>query len=193
MRPQLGKPKLLEAAVQLFSATGFHGTSITKIAKAAGVSKGLMYIYFESKEKLLLEIIEDASKGMVEIAETLSNANVETLAGYQSTLKLFTDQYAEPLKNNREYLSFQLSLLYQPDLKTLVEAPLQKRAAQLLKLTESLFKKAGVPNSNLTARRFISELDGIALHHLSVFKDYPLDDMLEQLFQNYKDLPNAHL
>ena len=193
MRPQLGKPKLLEAAVQLFSATGFHGTSITKIAKAAGVSKGLMYIYFESKEKLLLEIIEDASKGMFEIAETLSNANVETLAGYQSTLKLFTDQYAEPLKNNREYLSFQLSLLYQPDLKTLVEAPLQERAAQLLKLTESLFKKAGVPNSNLTARRFISELDGIALHHLSVFKDYPLDDMLEQLFQNYKDLPNGHL
>ena len=84
-----------------------------------------------------------------------------------------------------------LSLLYQPDLKPLVSGPLQKRAAHLLAVTEGIFCNANVAKPQLTARRFMSELDGIALHHLSVFEDYPLTEMLEQMFQHYKDLPNA--
>ena len=103
-------------------------------------------------------------------------------------LKIFLDQYFLFLKNNKKYLSFQLSLLFQPDLKKIVEGPLQQRAERLLSNTVIMFREAGASNPDLTARRFMSELDGIALHNLSVFKDYPLDEMHTQLFDNYKDL-----
>ena len=78
----------------------------------------------------------------------------------------------------------------QPDLKAIIDTHLQERVGQLLAETEALFSKAGAENSNMLARRFIAELDGTALHYLAVFNDFPLDDMLEQMFQNYKDIPN---
>ena len=43
------KKAILDAPLQVFADEGYHNASISKIAKAAGVSKGLMYNYFESK------------------------------------------------------------------------------------------------------------------------------------------------
>jgi AcrR family transcriptional regulator len=51
------KQQILEVALRLFANMGFHETSISKIAKEAGISKGLLYNYFESKESLLQEIM----------------------------------------------------------------------------------------------------------------------------------------
>jgi len=47
----------MDVALYLFANKGYHATTITNIAKHAGISKGLMYIYFESKEDLLSGII----------------------------------------------------------------------------------------------------------------------------------------
>ena len=189
MRPQLGKDKILNAALQLFAKNGFHETSISQIALAAAVSKGLMYNYFKSKEELLLAIIDHASEGMFEIAENMAPNPAEAPQSYQQVLDHFLRQFAAFLKTNEDYLSFQLSLLFQPKLKNLVQGPLQSRADHLLLTTEQMFHAAHIEHAAYTARRFLAELDGITLHYLSVFKDYPLDHMLKQLFQNYKDLP----
>lgn len=43
------KAEILEAALALFARQGFHNTSIEQIRKKAGVSKGLIYNYFEKK------------------------------------------------------------------------------------------------------------------------------------------------
>jgi len=48
---------IMDVALEHFSNTGFHATTITRIAKDAGISKGLMYNYFKSKEDLLSAII----------------------------------------------------------------------------------------------------------------------------------------
>ena len=42
-----------EAVIKLILQEGFHGTSISKIAKAAGVSPATVYIYYENKEVML--------------------------------------------------------------------------------------------------------------------------------------------
>ena len=55
------------------------------------------------------------------------------------------------------------------DLRKIVITPLQKRAEHLLKQTKTMFEKTNVENPTLVARRFLAELDGIALHELSVF------------------------
>ena len=47
------KTLILDAALHVFAEEGYHSASISKIAKRAGVSKGLMYNYFESKQDLL--------------------------------------------------------------------------------------------------------------------------------------------
>jgi len=48
---------IMDVALEYFAKEGYHNTTITHIAKHAGISKGLMYNYFESKEELLSSII----------------------------------------------------------------------------------------------------------------------------------------
>jgi AcrR family transcriptional regulator len=51
------KNLIMDVALEHFSNIGFHPTTITHIARHAGISKGLMYNYFRSKEDLLASII----------------------------------------------------------------------------------------------------------------------------------------
>ena len=44
---------ILDAALELFSDRGFHGTAVPQVAERAGVGAGTIYRYFESKEALV--------------------------------------------------------------------------------------------------------------------------------------------
>jgi AcrR family transcriptional regulator len=48
---------LLDTAIAAFAEHGYHGTSVADIAQRAGVAKGVVYWYFESKEALFLELL----------------------------------------------------------------------------------------------------------------------------------------
>ena len=58
------KTLIMDVALEHFAKEGYHNTTITHIAKHAGISKGLMYNYFESKEELLTEIINRSMEGV---------------------------------------------------------------------------------------------------------------------------------
>lgn len=51
------KTHIMDVALEHFAKEGYHKTTISHIARHAGISKGLMYNYFISKESLLFEII----------------------------------------------------------------------------------------------------------------------------------------
>jgi AcrR family transcriptional regulator len=47
--------RILDAAARLFGKEGYRGASMDAVARAAGVSKGLLHYHFQSKEHLLIE------------------------------------------------------------------------------------------------------------------------------------------
>ncbi|MCB0154335.1 MAG: TetR/AcrR family transcriptional regulator [Anaerolineae bacterium] len=47
---------ILEATLKLISQNGFHGTAMSKVASEAGVSAGIIYHYFDSKDDLIDEL-----------------------------------------------------------------------------------------------------------------------------------------
>ena len=50
--------QIMEGAQRMFLAQGFDAASMNEIARAAGVSKGTLYVYFKSKEELFEAIVE---------------------------------------------------------------------------------------------------------------------------------------
>ncbi len=52
------KAQILEAARDIFSERGFHKTRMSDIAVASGLSKGAIYWYFESKDAIILGLLE---------------------------------------------------------------------------------------------------------------------------------------
>ncbi len=64
------KLEILKGARRVFRAEGFAGASMGQIAQAAGVSKGTLYVYFDSKEDLFRELVVADKR---ETAERLSH------------------------------------------------------------------------------------------------------------------------
>jgi AcrR family transcriptional regulator len=60
------RAELLAAGQALFLAKGIAGTSLDDITQLAGVSKGLFYLYFASKEDLVLALREQFSRALAE-------------------------------------------------------------------------------------------------------------------------------
>src|SRR5262249_60214318 len=53
------RQQIVDGARKIFLAQGFDAASMNDIARAAGVSKGTLYVYFANKEQLFAAIVED--------------------------------------------------------------------------------------------------------------------------------------
>lgn len=79
------RAEILEAALGLFSSKGFHDTTMDEVANAAGVAKGTIYLYFQSKEHLLLALKRDFMQGLTDAVANIVADAIERLEGGQST------------------------------------------------------------------------------------------------------------
>ncbi|MFH1675557.1 MAG: TetR/AcrR family transcriptional regulator [bacterium] len=61
-RPDNRPDEIADAAIRIFSRKGFDNSTMDEIADAAGVSKGTVYLYYKSKEDLLVSSIETRLK-----------------------------------------------------------------------------------------------------------------------------------
>jgi len=52
--------KITGAALEVFAEYGYHGATMEKIMRASGLSKGLVYHYFPSKEKVFFHLVDTA-------------------------------------------------------------------------------------------------------------------------------------
>jgi AcrR family transcriptional regulator len=58
-RPEERPTEILAAALLLFGERGYAGTRLEDVARQAGVSKGTLYLYFESKEALFRAMVRN--------------------------------------------------------------------------------------------------------------------------------------
>jgi AcrR family transcriptional regulator len=54
------RAKITRAALEVFSEYGYHGATMEQIMKVSGLSKGLVYHYFSSKEKIFFHLVDTA-------------------------------------------------------------------------------------------------------------------------------------
>src|SRR5258707_10336529 len=53
------RERILDAAVRVFAQEGFYNAKVSQIAHAAGVADGTIYLYFKSKDDLLISLFEN--------------------------------------------------------------------------------------------------------------------------------------
>jgi AcrR family transcriptional regulator len=66
--------QLIEVAIDVFAQHGLHGASMNQVAKAAGVTKPVLYQHFPSKRELYREVLEDVG-GRLEAAIVKATAD----------------------------------------------------------------------------------------------------------------------
>ena len=58
--------EILEAAFAEFSRSGYAATTLDQVAERAGVTKGTIYVYFESKEHLFISVVREVTKATLD-------------------------------------------------------------------------------------------------------------------------------
>lgn len=177
---------IMDVALALFAKNGFHSTSISQIAKEAGVSKGLMYNYFESKEDLLKGILmaayEEGTEVMTEelkLPDTPKAHLLNVIVGFEGMLKKrFT------------FWKLMTALSFQEDVHKLINAEIMPKKEDLIEQFVDLFKQMGFENPKMEAYLMGAMLDGIALHYMTLEAAYPLEEMITLVKKRYNLITN---
>lgn len=90
------RSQLLELGLQLFSDHSYDELGIDDIARAAGISKGLLYHYFPSKRDYYVEVVRRAAGQLIERTDGASHVELalDALRGALDAYLDFVDQHA---------------------------------------------------------------------------------------------------
>jgi AcrR family transcriptional regulator len=91
------RTELIDAAERLFTAHGFHATSLDSVASEAGYTKGAVYSNFTSKEDLFFAVYERRLEHRVAEFEAIIEAAPTALEGLQQAART-----AAPRSNRRD-------------------------------------------------------------------------------------------
>lgn len=181
---QKSRAKIMEVALELFAQRGYHHTSISQIAKAADISKGLIYNYFESKEALLRDIVMEAVSQFDDIEAVLQS--MEGTATQK--LRWVTETAIETVLKDVKHWRLLTSLGLQTDVLTSLKEALRAKTENAFALSIALFKEMGFDNPKQEAYIYGALLDGMVLHYVSMTQldmEYPLEEMKQFIFKRY--------
>lgn len=126
------RERILEAADTLARTSGIDTLTMNALAKAAGVAKGTLYLYFETKEEVLLTLFVEANKRFTirlgdAITPELSDAEFCTLywrtLASDPQLSLYNAQLGSLIERN---VSSQALITAKREMRTLMGEPLEQ-------------------------------------------------------------------
>jgi AcrR family transcriptional regulator len=104
---------LLDSAKKVFLEKGYDGASIDDISKNAGITKSLVYYYFQNKESILYALMKESVENTIEaLAEKKHNNQYP-----ETTDELFNDAVAL-IENESDVLKIAIGELFKKNGKT---------------------------------------------------------------------------
>lgn len=153
------KANIIQAAFTLFSQKGYHSTSTNAIAKEAGVSAGLMYNYYSSKEDLLADIVNQFFEELIAAgSKRMGNSLQEIDAGE------LIDVIIEQVQINIEHWHLLVSIVFQLDITGQAKEQMDAIFFHQEDMFLMYFKRKGVKHPEESAKVLTTLVHGAMLH-----------------------------
>jgi AcrR family transcriptional regulator len=194
---QAKRKQILLASLNLFANKGYQNTSIGEIALQAGISKGLLYNYFESKESILLQLVYDY---ITETTGLLNPNNDGEITNRE--MEMFLDGLIASLAKENNLWKLYLQLSVQPVITDLVKNLIKDSRPMLtqLQLLDKYFAERFV-NPQQEIIFFTSLIEGFIVQYLLAPESFSSENL--QYFLNrikgmilvdkLKNAPATHL
>ena len=92
--PQTSKrDRIIEAALRLFANESYQAVTMDRVAEAAGVAKGTLYLYFQSKEDLYLGILTDGMESMARDYQASVDPNADVRVRLRHAVTMTVEFY----------------------------------------------------------------------------------------------------
>jgi AcrR family transcriptional regulator len=175
---EVKKTLIMDSALELIAENGYQDVSISNIARRAGISKGLMYNYFESKDELIRSIV---IRGLDKIGEMIDPNHDGVIT--KEEMKEFIELMFDQMKADMRFWALYMSLLTQPRVIELVAYKLNEILGVYLKMLTSYFTSLGHEDPETDSLIFGALLDGIGLHFVSNQGNFPIEKVKQRLIQ----------
>jgi TetR/AcrR family fatty acid metabolism transcriptional regulator len=158
------RDRILRAAVKVFARNGFHATRVSEVAKAAGVADGTIYLYFKSKEELLVSLFEDRVSKLLAFMEH----ELPKLGSASERLRAVIDMQLGLLEGERE-LAEVITIILRQSTRLMKEFAAPKFSAYLDAIARIIHEGQATGDfrkdisSHIAARAVFGALDGITL------------------------------
>jgi AcrR family transcriptional regulator len=173
------KEQILDVSLRLFANLGYESTSISRIAKEAGISKGLLYNYFESKEALLKSLVSNLNSMEENFMDFVFDEDPRKMLE-----KIFIS-YFNLISESKNQLRLITVLAFQVDKFDFIQDIATQKMTSYRHLFTDLLTKIGYANPSEEALLIGVILDGIVVQYLAIHKDYPLNELKELLINKY--------
>jgi len=194
--------ELLDSALRCFSERGYEATKVDDIVRFAGVSKGMLYTYFASKEDIFVALVNQRSSQFVDNM----TKRFQTMASAKEKLGYLLVQYRDhPLKTeDRKWISVYLEFWLSASRDEQRHAFMQGRFQSFLEMFADIVTEGKASgefdldvNPDLASKLYWALCDGIHLH-LSQSADATGEDEVwrgaaEMLFHYLKKEGNVHV
>jgi AcrR family transcriptional regulator len=173
---------IMKVALELFAQKGFYSTSVSAIAKSAGISKGLMYNYFQSKEQLLIEILKKGLHGYVTVF--YPNENEEPVV---ESISQIVNETVAIAKANPHFWKMYFAIATQPGVAEIAHKALMGYSMPIITALTNFFAAKGFANPEAEFRFLSAMLDGLVMNYIFDAENFPLEDAKNKLILIYKN------
>ena len=175
------RQQILEAALKVFAAHGYAGATINMIAKEAGIAKGLMYSYYEGKEKLVEELILFGLQKAASFMQEKPAKQLTTKKAFEDSLRNMVNLFLKEADFWRLYTMLAL----QPNLAAKFKKEAMAFIEQYLGVYMVYFQKKKSKNPLAEAMLFGSILDGLMFDLMVTPDEYPLEDVIKIIVEKF--------
>ncbi len=170
---QKRREQIIRHALEIFAKRGYHRTSVSDIARAAGISKGLMYNYFESKEDLLITVLEYVMQQAMDMIFNSIAEKSESLSP-RELMAFGIERFFEVMQAQAGMWKLSMSLGMQVADMPKVHRVFVQMYHMTFQQIEQMLRAADVPDASVKARIIAAQLDGIAMHYFVMGDNYDL-------------------
>ena len=178
---QATRNAIVEAAMRCFAQRGYAQTTIRHIAAEAGISIGLMYHYFDSKEALLQAVFEKCMA-------VLSGVLVEAYRGSEPGRRIpnLLRAMFGMLEEDRAFWTLFQMLRGQPAIVAILGDAFRQWTRRLGQLFTAELRSAGRVEPELDALILYSLIEGTIQQYLLDPDEYPLAQVTERIVAQYE-------
>ena len=171
---------ILNAALTVFANHGYHSASVSMIAQEAGVSKGLMYNYFESKEQVLLTLVNDLFDEVV-AKMRITPGEVFTQDRFIELITLSIDIAVKEPQRWKLYMS----LGFQPEVTPILMETMMPKVMPFMMSMSQYFHAKGYEDPVTMMRYYSAVLDGVQMHALLDPDNFPVEKVKKMVIAQF--------
>lgn len=175
------KKKILDAALQVFAEDGYKTATIASIAKTAGISQGLLYNYFKSKEEVLNELIMGMLQAMITEFDMISPGKKFT----RKVMVEFINTSIDIVLERPQFWKLYFSIFVQPDVLSMLYEKMMKLSEPYMKAFFEYFKAKGEQDPVTMMRYFSAVIDGVQMHCMLDPKTFPVDKVKKLIIKQF--------